>query len=672
MNLSIKWPTWRPRWRVSMSWMHRLPAGSVVLEYFRYHGIFAPAVRLLRRLDFRLKGMLVAGAFLLPLGYVVALQVTGQWQMRQQVRLERVGLAYVRDIDALVQTVEARQKVMAGLSVGENYHTDGRLELAMEAAFLRLARHQEVLAASLADSDVWDRLTASYVRTMGAQHTFATDQLVVDTARELSGAVMHGARLAMDVDTESHHAIDAAMTLVPSVMARLDRIVDQAAPILSSTQPVATVDIVKALDGDTAIRQDLAELRHTGKLLIALSPQACLKPNDAAIGASTTLLDKVRAALLQPGAGVNAGALRSEGAQLQGRLGQLRANCLNRVDVRLSEAERAVSTRFILLIGMVCLGILLGSYMLVAFYLVMRGGIARVQQEVERMSRGDLSGPEISPLGQDEIASTMLSLRSSVTRLSDLFTVVRRGVSSVSHASGDISSASDDLARRTSQTARSLKGVHEGVHATLKYLEQHQSLAHKAVDRAREMSEDARRSRRAMDKLSHRIAGLQGRSREIGKMAGLIDAIAFQTNLLALNASVEAARAGASGKGFAVVASEVRSLAQRVANAAQQINQVVADSTADIAQGQEIARSTVSAVEDTERNVREMNGILERLSGLTVEGRSNTEHMSQMLQEIGGVAEGNDELVHQLTKAAKELRIQSLRLAEQSSKFRLA
>lgn len=89
------------------------------------------------------------------------------------------------------------------------------------------------------------------------------------------------------------------------------------------------------------------------------------------------------------------------------------------------------------------------------------------------------------------------------------------------------------------------------------------------------------------------MAVIEKSAKEITQIIDVIDGFAFQTNLLALNAGVEAARAGNAGKGFAVVANEVRALAQRSAEAAQNIKTIVNASTQQV--------NTISVSEFSER-----------------------------------------------------------------------
>lgn len=671
-------------------------------EFFRHHGVWAPGVRLHRRLDFRAKAMLVATAFVVPTAVLAWLQFSATWQELSNSSRARETLLLARAAEALMNAVNDQR----GLLIQAATSPAGAQVPAVAAA--QTPAQAEALSQRV--ELAWQRLEGAYVAQPDAPAVDARLRGLVERYPQLARTraerpVEETLRLRADfigqlLDFNEALLLDSALgrAKLPDFLHRARLALHLLPRIEASVATLGDQALRLAERGDRSVAgyQDYAEAYHalgshlerTRTTALGLAPARPAAPpaaqgSVAAAGSSESerlmqAIDRVRQRAAQVHrqvvAGAEAGELRAEQAALtQSRteLRQLQAEQMQRISSELDAHWLQQRHSFIAFCVLLALTLLLANYFLYSFFHVLRGGMRQIQREVQYVAEGDLSRRP-RPLGRDEAALTLALITESLGNLGGLFSVVRRGVASVAHASTEIASASGDLSRGSAAALASVASVREGIGSMVGHLEGYEHCVQQAVERARAMRTESGRSRRVMATLSERIAELQQRSREIGKIVGMIDGIAFQTHLLSLNASVEAARAGEAGKGFAVVAHEVRQLSVRVANAAQQISEIVATSIAEIEQGRAITQRSVDAVVSTEAEVLGVNQVLQRLTDLTSEGQRNARQMAGSLDQLHQFSESNAKLADQMTAAAQELRRESLQVSEQSARFKLA
>jgi methyl-accepting chemotaxis protein len=284
---------------------------------------------------------------------------------------------------------------------------------------------------------------------------------------------------------------------------------------------------------------------------------------------------------------------------------------------------------------------------------------------------GDLT-KRLPATGQDEVAAIARSFNLFVEKMNAVLLEIRDSSESVKTAAAEISQGNQDLSARTEHAASSLQETAasmEEIHGTVKQSAESAGQANRLAATA---SDTASRGGRVVSEVVSTMEAISDSSRKIADIIGVIDGIAFQTNILALNAAVEAARAGEQGRGFAVVAGEVRTLAQRSAQAAKEIKQLITDSVSKVESGTELVSNAGQTMAEIVDSVQRVSSIIAEISVATNEQSTGIGQVNQAVTQLDEVTQQNAALVEQSSAAADFLKEQSFKLAEVVGRFRLA
>lgn len=294
---------------------------------------------------------------------------------------------------------------------------------------------------------------------------------------------------------------------------------------------------------------------------------------------------------------------------------------------------------------------------------------AAFNQTLSRFVDGDLTA-QVEDDVSAAYATIKRDLNTGLERLRGALASIKTGTDNIRGMTHEIATAAEDLSRRTESQAANLEetaAAVEEITATVKSAADNATNARQVVSGTKL---EAEKSGEVVARAVEAMSAIEGSSRQISQIIGVIDEIAFQTNLLALNAGVEAARAGEAGRGFAVVATEVRALAQRSAEAARQIKDLISASTSQVDQGVGLVAETGKALERIVAAVGEINDLVAEIASGAVEQSTGLAQVNVAVVQLDQITQQNAAMVEETTAAVRALADQSETVAEELSRFR--
>ncbi|MEJ1337440.1 MAG: methyl-accepting chemotaxis protein [Candidatus Sedimenticola sp. (ex Thyasira tokunagai)] len=278
---------------------------------------------------------------------------------------------------------------------------------------------------------------------------------------------------------------------------------------------------------------------------------------------------------------------------------------------------------------------------------------------------------QIESDSEDEVGHLIDSMGTMSTRLSQIVAEVRMATDNVVIAAGEISRGNMDLSQRTEEQASSLEETASSMEELTSTVRQNADSAGQANQLASGARQQAEEGGDVARQAVEAMSDINDSSKRIADIISVIDEIAFQTNLLSLNAAVEAARAGEHGRGFAVVADEVRRLAQRSADAAKEIKELITDSVEKVEHGRQLVDASGKALTDIISSVKQVCDIVAEITAASREQSVGIEQVNTAIVQMDEVTQQNASLVEEAAAAASALEEQAQQLQRTMAFFQV-